>query len=518
MPRKKLYRGDCRDVLKERLEANSVDSVVTDCPYELGFMGKHWDQAGVSFDPRTWKRHLRVLKPGGYLLAFGGSRTYHRIAVAIEDAGFEIRDCIVWMYGSGFPKSHDISKAIDKEDASHTRRERQLKFTRWMRKTGLNHKQINRITQTKDMARHYLAEDQPAVATREHFEKLRPYIKIPVPDWVEKLVDERTVESENFKKREVVGERKGAQSNSTGRYGGWGNDEEGLGISNFKLTNPHTPEAEFWNGWGTALKPAMEPIIVARKPLSEKTVAKNVLRWGTGGLNIDGCRIGTEQVENGRANRGLNKSWQGGDFGDTEKRFSTGRFPANVILDEDAGRMLDKMSGETKGSNYSGPKERLRKGHKLNACVGRSNAPDNYGDSGGASRFFYCAKASKAEREIGCEHFPKKEVYRKGHGNQEEDDVTKRFRTMIRNDHPTVKPLSLMRYLCRLVTPVGGTVLDGFMGSGTTGMAALLEGFGFIGIEAEREFYSLAKARIGHVYEIMEFIEWASEVTKNGRS
>lgn len=283
-----LIHGDCLDVLKE-MPDNSVDSIVTDPPYGLSFMGKKWDYDVP--EKAIWEECLRVLKPGGHLLAFAGTRTQHRMAVRIEDAGFEIRDMIAWVYGSGFPKSLDVSKAIDKANGE-TRRERRLRFTEWMRSTGLTSAEINRITDT-NMGGHYTtAASQPAIATRNHFEKLRPHFGVDVPEWVEQMVDERTVESENFKRREVVGKK----------TSGIANHEEGprhtIGASKsieVNITTAYTDAARHWEGWGTALKPALEPITVARKPL-KGTVADNVLEWGTGAINIDGCRVGSDVV------------------------------------------------------------------------------------------------------------------------------------------------------------------------------------------------------------------------------
>jgi site-specific DNA-methyltransferase (adenine-specific) len=333
-----LIHGDCIEVLRAMPDC-SVDAVVTDPPYGLSFMGKKWDYDVPGVE--VWAECLRVLKPGGHLLAFAGTRTQHRMAVRIEDAGFEIRDMIAWVYGSGFPKSLDVSKAIDKAAGAE---------------------------------------------------------------------------------REVVGEtRKGAQSESTGRYGAWGD-----GIT---PTLPATPEAKQWQGWGTALKPALEPITVARKPLIG-TVAENVLQHGTGAINVDGCRVGTEEIiDFKRKENSITASgWKDVNRNPYEQH-SQGRWPANFIHD------------------------------------GSEEVTDLLGS---AARFFYCAKASKRDRDEG-------------------------------NHHPTVKPTDLMRYLCRLVTPPDGIVLDPFMGSGSTGKAAALEGFSFIGIEREAEYVAIAQARINHV-------------------
>ena len=342
----RLLLGDCLDKLKE-LEDNSVDSIVTDPPYGLSFMGKKWD-----YDVPTqeiWQECLRVLKHGGHLLAFAGSRTYHRMVVRIEDAGFEIRDQIMWIYGSGFPKSHNIGHKIDD-----------------------------------------------------------------------------------------------------------------------------------YKGWGTALKPAHEPIVMARKPLSEKTVVENVLEWGTGGINIDDSRIETDDNLNGGAyaknpteretmwGEDAKNSWKRGGAGEFEQ--PQGRFPANVIFDEEAGKTLDEQTGIIKTGDIKPYKSNTTSsiygdsGFFKNTDVKTTNFK---GDSGGASRFFYCPKTSKKDRGDG-------------------------------NIHPTVKPTDLMLYLIRLVTPKDGITLDPFMGSGSTGKAALKGGFDFIGIEREQEYFDIAKARIDY--------------------
>ena len=329
-----LHRLECLTAMKQMPE-NSVDSIVTDPPYELGFMGKSWDNAGIAYSVEMWSEALRILKPGGHLLAFGGTRTYHRMACAIEDAGFEIRDSIHWIYGSGFPKSHNLK------------------------------------------------------------------------------------------------------------------DE--------------------WQGWGTALKPAHEPIVVARKPLIG-TVAANVLEYGTGALNIDASRItiadGDEPSAGHRtATFGTQKTVSGGD-GSGGWQAASGRWPANVIFDEDAGAKLEK------------------------------------------SRFFYCAKASKFERNAGLEGLEEKEIGGKGNGLARTcgtcgtsvldgcDCPDQTFNNPTRqNLHPTVKPLALMRYLVRLVTPPGGVVFDPFLGSGTTAVAAILEGFEWAGCEMTEDYWPIIEAR-----------------------
>lgn len=394
----RLELGDCLEVLKTLKEA-SVAAVVTDPPYELGFMGKSWDSTGVANNVEMWRDVLRVLKPGGHLLSFGGSRTYHRMACAIEDAGFEIRDQIMWVYGSGFPKSLNIGKAVDKING------REVKSS---------------------------------------------YIP-------------------NYK-----------------------NNDYGSGFGGGITDN--TPADNEWNGWGTALKPAHEPIVLARKPLSEKTVAENVLKWGTGGLNIDGCRVGDEKVKS-HLTRMLSfdgnnhRPWH--DKHENTSETNTGRFPANFIHDGSDG--VVRFFPNSKASKN---KEQKGTGGIWSKSSGLPVGPE-YGDSGSSARFFYCAKASKSERNKGCEELEEKPTP-KMDGGEFINPMTgvSSKKTMRQNHHPTVKPVALMRYLCKLVTPPGGIVLDPFLGSGTTGVAAIQEGFGFVGIEREQEYIEIARARI----------------------
>lgn len=381
-----LLHGDCLERLKE-LKDNSVDSVVTDPPYGLSFMGKKWDYDVPSV--KVWAECLRVLKPGGHLLAFAGTRTQHRMAVRIEDAGFEIRDMIAWVYGSGFPKSHNL-----KGD---------------------------------------------------------------------------------------------------------------------------------WQGWGTALKPALEPITVARKPLIG-TVAENVLKHGTGAINIDECRVGASgedfsnlrgrplmKINNSRTDEeSLNGAAQQEAL---RKLKDLGRWPANLI--HDGSEEVVGLFPHTKSGRMEPHHKRKAGGPATFHNSSPSECGKNYGgDSGSAARFFYCAKASKRDRDEGCDHLPEHQEGLqlprgkcpdcgawKNAGEQRckcggEWEMTSNPPPKARNNHPTVKPTDLMRYLCRLVTPPGGIVLDPFMGSGSTGKAASLEGFQFIGIEREAEYMEIAKARI----------------------
>jgi site-specific DNA-methyltransferase (adenine-specific) len=389
-----------------------------------------------------WKECLRVLKPGGHLLSFGGSRTYHRMAVAIEDAGFEVRDQIMWVYGSGFPKSHNIGKAIDKIQGNE---------------------------------------------------------------------------------REVVGEMRAGKT-ALGQGSGWNEHENKTEI---EITKGQSD----WEGWGTALKPAHEPICMARKPLSEKSIALNVLKHGTGGINIDDCRIESEvrttpvhseDVKDDNTMFGLHKTIQHERVETTE-----GRFPANIMFDEEAGKILDEQSGERGNGwkknygkeDYTG----LQYSSSTQQCIfgGGYSGNNTYSDTGGASRFFYCPKVSKKERNAGMEHEvgvfhqrPRREdgtiIYKETHPEEWKEAMDKlprkdktskaaaeeKLQNQKGNIHPTVKPIALMEYLIKLVTPKGGIVLEPFMGSGSTGIAAKNLGMSFIGIEREEEYFEIAKQRI----------------------
>ena len=438
MRRWELHHADCRDAMRA-MAAESVDAVVTDPPYGLAFMGREWDHGvpGVEF----WREALRVAKPGAHLVAFGGTRTFHRLACAIEDAGWEVRDCLSWLYGSGFPKSLDVSKAIDKGSAET--RDRSLRFTSWMRSTGITVDQINAATKSS-MGSHYLTDkSQPAIATADMFDLLRPHLP-EVPEEIERLVAERTgIEWTAYKQRAVVGHAKVPIGHGFAGevYQGTGN----TGSKNIPLTAPATDAARAWQGWGTALKPAWEPVILARKPL-DGTVAANVLAHGTGAINVDACRIGWRneadvaaaaaaiRYETARARKTVVQSPAiGKESRDGTEHYDphavTGRWPANVALDEEAAAML-----------------------------------------GEPSRFFYCAKASRSERGEA-------------------------------NTHPTLKPLALMRWLVRLVCPPGGLVLDPFNGSGSTGVAALAEGMRYVGCEREAEYVEITRRRLASPWE-----------------
>lgn len=441
MSRFALHLGDCRESMAAMAEA-SVDAIVTDPPYGLasgptttleeaqggrGFMGKEWDRGvpGVTF----WREALRVAKPGAHMLAFGGTRAFHRMAVAIEDAGWEIRDCVCWLYGSGFPKSLDASKAIDRAAGAE---------------------------------------------------------------------------------REVVGSLP-RPSFSKGR--GHGRDEHGQviyrginggheGTVDLALTAPATDAAKEWAGWGTALKPAWEPVLLCRKPL-EGTVAANLLRHGTGALNIDGARVeGVKRSPEFVATLGV-RDQSGSISGIKSPRANSdtnqGRWPANLMHDgsPEVVAGFPESNGAPSGKNATPKRNGV-----LDWRGGVRSTVSHFDIGGSASRFFYCAKASRADREEGCEGLPS----RSGADATDREEGTaglnspragaSRTVEAVRNHHPTVKPTELMRYLIRLITPPGGTVLDPFMGSGSTGKAAMLEGARFVGCDLDPDYLAIAEARI----------------------
>ncbi len=491
-----IIRGDCIEEMK-KLEENSVGAIVTDPPYGLEFMGKDWDKFGISegrakrltggdskgsgdrfFDHRdgaaergrysemtvpektsmqmfmySWaKECLRVLKPGGFLLSFGGTRTYHRMACGIEDAGFEIRDTIMWLYGSGFPKSLNIGKQIDKKpEVLYT-----LEFKKWLgeqiEKCSKQKTQINEecgFTATsycKTDGKDYWSSNFPS---KEKWKKMKEVIG---------LSDEY-----DFVIRDNLEER-GFVEPTGNLHKGSGNN---IQFSGKQLSNKSVSEyAKEWEGWGTALKPACEPIVVARKPLSEKNVALNVLKWGTGGINIDACRIKYSGKTDPRTFDGSWKTnkmagdvYEGGYEGTNQEVSQQGRFPANIILDEEAGEML-----------------------------------------GEPSRFFYCAKASKSERNFGMEEKQTIKQFEEKKTDDGREVVSdrphQRGASDRKNNHPTVKPIKLMEYLIKLISKENAIVLDPFTGSGTTGIACAKLNRQFIGFEKEEEYVKIAEARI----------------------
>ena len=377
MKQYKLLRGDCLDKLK-LMPDNSVDSIVTDPPYGISFMNKVWDYDVPS--TLIWKECLRVLKPGGYLLSFAGSRTYHRMAINIEDAGFEIRDQLLWIYSTGFPKSHNVSVSIDKK----------------------------------------LGATRNVIGKKSH------------PTLIDKNKVDRQ-DSQQYHGKNCIADE-------------------------WDITESFTEDAKRWDGWGTALKPAHEPIVMARKPI-EGSIADSVLKWGVGALNIDACRISADAR-------------------------AEGRFPANLTFSHHKLCVpLDKGKIE-----YACHKN----------CAIRKL--EDYNDQ--ASKFFYCPKVKRAERNDGLNHCKDVDITNSGNviglkSNINTSSGKKRNpNVIVKNNHPTVKPLALMQYLCRLVTPSNKIVLDPFMGSGSTGVAALKENFRFVGIEKEREYYDIATARM----------------------
>jgi DNA modification methylase len=387
-----IINGNNIEELK-KFDDNYFDSIVTDPPYEIGFMGKSWDASGIANNSEMWSECLRVLKPGGYLLSFSATRTYHRMAVAIEDSGFEIRDMIEWVYGSGFPKSLNIGKAVDKLQGNE---------------------------------------------------------------------------------REVVGKEKGAGTTGDNQVG----NQTFVAKNQYEDgTHDITKGISEWEGWGTALKPAHEPICMARKPLAEKTVAENVLKYGTGGINIDESRVESDNPPKERPVLSHHKSYKEasntGFLGGSEKPkkefiSGQGRFPANLIHDNS--EEVRECFPETK----SGAMNSIAKANQYNT-YGKmyERQVTNQASEGNASRFFksiiYQAKASKSERTA--------------------------------NSHPTVKPVALMEYLIKMVTPTNGIVLDPFMGSGTTGVACVLNDFEFVGIDLDKDYCEIARARIEGVKE-----------------
>lgn len=430
-----LYKGKMQDVLSTFKE-NSIDSIVCDPPYELNFMSKGWDNQGIAFLKDTWEHCFKVLKEGGYLLAFGGTRTFHRIACAIEDAGFEIRDTIMWLYGSGFPKSMNIGLAVDKKNGVESKVVARVKGSGT---TGINDR-----------------GNQQFVAKNQY-------------------------EDGTYDLRQAQNE---------------------------------------WRGWGTCLKPAYEPIIVARKPFKGSLV-DNVIKNGVGGINIDECRVVCNDKvkmnirDTSSCSDGWNRPWMDDKEKDKlrqeiaiEKANNLGRFPANVILTYDENDFDGVCGGmpDTKSTPRT-PTKGGTGGIGQATNFQRGSETSYFNDSGSASRYFYCAKASKKDRDEGLDCFESIKInLTQNGGNRKENgkSILENPNISKKNIHPTVKPVELMQYLVRLVSPKGSKVLDCFMGSGSTGKACMFENrernanYHFIGIEMTDEYLPIAKTRIDY--------------------
>ena len=474
-----IINADCLKAMRE-MPDGCVDAIVTDPPYGLAFMGSNWDHnvPSVSY----WSECLRVAKPGAHLLCFGGTRTFHRLMCAIEDAGWEIRDTIMWVYGSGFPKSMDVGKAIDKVRGKSENFQRM--YAKAVKDSGMSHAEIDRELGIKSSSCYWVRTDErKSFPTRENWEILKHIL--PLPDNADEIYDE----AERFDR--VVG-----------HYGDNTIYDKSKAV--LDAGTPITQQAKEWDGWGTCLKPAWEPIIVARKPL-DGTVAHNVMTYGTGAINIDACRVPTSDVLS-FGNRQIGDGVKYGRCTPTTegKQNEKGRFPANLV--HDGSQMVlglfpqsKGQQGDVTGNEPSRPADGVyygeynsrhtfaKRGDTGSAARffnelrdGEESANRTYTDRGGtnfaakpgkrreptsADRFFYCAKASKKDRGDG-------------------------------NDHPTVKPTALMEWLVKLVTAEGQTVLDPFMGSGSTGVACERLGRRFVGIEKDEHFCEVAEARL----------------------
>ena len=537
MAKNKLYKGDNIESLK-KLPDNCIDSVVTDPPYGLSFMNKKWDHNVPSVE--FWKEVYRVLKPGGHILSFGGTRTYHRMVCNIEDAGFEIRDQLQWIYATGFPKSLNIKKQLDKYEIEICRCEQDPKHNlRSLSKTNIP-KAFNIKKEQGETLQSKLQEQDISISinttnnggTKEsrlegwcnniqkegelQRDKIYKGNRLDITNVQEGWIYNGTssnngddVKQTNEFSRSCSSQ--GPQSNKqSSKQSGNVANKQGPQISgSWEICN-RCNKSIIQSGWGTGLKPANEPICLARKPISEKTVAENVLKWKTGGLNIDGCRIGSEKIPSPQQNTSggifRNKSNTSGYI-----KLNEGRFPANIIFDESAAEMLDEQTGYLKSGEVKPhhKKNKTANGYQGN-CYGKFKNEDTtlkgYGDGGGASRFFYVAKVSKQERNMGLETFAIVDT-RNGRFKDIRSDGSILKSVINKNIHPTVKPINLMSYLCKLITPVNGIVLDPFMGSGSTGIAALLNDFRFCGMEMDDEYFKIAEARIYNYEDYRKFIK-----------
>lgn len=557
--------GDNIESLK-KMPDNYVDSIVTDPPYGISFMSKKWDYDVPSVE--FWKEVYRILKPGGHVLSFGGSRTYHRMVCNIEDAGFEIRDQIMWVYGVGFPKSLNINKQIKNNNYEICKCEEESEHNlRSLPETNISKTGSDKETEGQvlfsELYRTTLQGTFPSDIKGSEQEERKSRIE-------ESSLEGRSddVQEEGKLQRDSIYKSNGLDkaNGSEGRiYNGAqisnGKDVkssiEQQGSSSSHRSQPNEQSSEQFRdvankqgsqnvggrqicnrckqqiiqpGLGTGLKPSNEPICLARKPISEKTIAENVLKWGTGGINIDGCRIATDDklqklINGGNKNIYDNSRIEPVSKGKKIEHIDSGlgRFPANIIFDEEAGKALDEQSGVSKSnckssiedkeagifSTYDG---RSVSGHKKKMMVG------DYSDKGGASRFFYCPKVSKAERNMGLDGFEEKDIKNFRHNSKDENGdiwrvdengnkTTKIDLMKSKNTHPTIKPINLMTYLIRLITPTNGIVLDPFMGSGSTGIAAQLEGFDFVGMEMDPEYMKIAEVRINNFELYKKFIK-----------
>jgi len=437
----RLLKGNCLDMLKE-LPDNSIDSIVTDPPYELGFMGKSWDSTGIAYSVELWAECLRVLKPGGHLVAFSGSRTVFPMGVAIADAGFEVRDMISWIYTSGFPKSLDISKAIDSRGGSSV-----AWFGKWLKDWRLK----NNIKQ-KDIAKLFPSKTGGLTGCVGNWET---GANLPTPEQFNLICDHFDLPFENIEEaeRKIVGKHK---SDAGGFVGMRLSDKGG------NITAPASPQAQQWQGWGTALKPAQEPAVLARKPIDSdcSSIAENVLKWGTGAINIDAGRFA-----------------YGDDchFGDTSEL-----------------KAEQKSSSQSRGHAVSGFSDgTLRNEYFYDPKHGRWPA-----------NVYQCKKPQRSEKEQGLDHLTGKTGAEATQRKEGSDGLNSpragagRTAEHVKNFHPTVKPIKLMRWLCRLLTPQGGTVLDPFLGSGTTAVSAILEGFNAVGCEMTEDYYPIIQGRV----------------------
>lgn len=453
----KIYNGDMLDMLQV-IKPESIDAIVCDPPYELGFMNKSWDSTGIAFKKETWENCLKVLKPGGYLLAFGGSRTYHRIACAIEDAGFEIRDCVMYLYGTGFPKSMDIAKALEAKLTLGSSSSKNFK--------KLNCEQVNR------------------------------------GNWgYAKMQLELGYKNKNY-------------------------DTEAESETYLGKLEPTTDLAKEWQGWGTCLKPAYEPIIVARKPF-KGSVVDNIIKYRVGGLNIDECRIPTND-DLARINRTDNGMFGIGKNNNNAQKCKElgieygGRFPANVITDGSE-EVAKGMPNTTSQYNPEGKhqNEINRENEDILKYGYKQRIETGFNDSGSAMRYFYSAKASKKDRDEGLDAFQDKTFHSVLNQKNGSGDRLDGAKTPIRkNIHPTCNPTELMQYLVRLVSPKGATILDPFMGSGSTGKAVMFENrerdanYKFIGIELTDEYLPIAQARIEYARDKFKYDLEQEKVTK----